>query len=124
MTDIERRPGSEQPSSERGERPRGEAGEAKGAATAESRAEASDRAAKAETAGERREAKERIADILWERPKQFVERVVARKLGPYFRRFLGKFSQLDDEAMASDALKRTRDEAAKAAGDGDSPDKK
>ena len=118
MTDIERKSGYE-PSAEREGGSHDESGGRNGEdrVSAEQRAAKTERAVKTEAAGEGREAKERIADIFWARPRQFVERVVTEKLAPYFKRFLGKFSQLDDDAMATDALKRTRDEAAKAAGD-------
>ncbi|HTM68635.1 MAG TPA: hypothetical protein VL426_05020 [Candidatus Binatia bacterium] len=113
MSDIERGPGREAPPE--GElRPEEEAAPA--AERAEAKAEHAERNARAEVSSQRRESRERIADVLWERPKQFVERVIQKNIAPYLRRFLGKFSELDDEAMASDALRKTRDAAAHEAG--------
>lgn len=113
MNDIERGPGREAPPD--GERHAREGAE-RSPAPPEERAEAAERNARAEVAAERREAKERIADVLWERPKRFVERVIEQRLAPSLRRFLAKFGSLGDEAMASDELKRTRDAARREAG--------
>lgn len=107
MSDIERGPGREAPPA--GE-PRPEETRPS-AERAEARAEASERNARAEVTAEKRESKERIADVLWAKPKRFVERVIEKNIAPYLRRFLGKFSELDDEALATDALKKTRDAA-------------
>ena len=110
MTDIERGPGRETPP-DGGPRESADAAREEGNAGAEARAEASDARARREAGAERREAKERIADVVWERPKRFVERVIEKRLGAPLRRFLGKFGSLDDEAMASRALKEARDAA-------------
>ena len=55
--------------------------------------------------------KEHVAEVFWERPKQFVERVIAKGAAPFLRRFLAHFGSLDDEAMAIADLRRVRDAA-------------
>ncbi|HTK05347.1 MAG TPA: hypothetical protein VL500_07200 [Candidatus Eisenbacteria bacterium] len=112
MNESERRPGRETPPE--GEKRPEEAAPA--AELAEMRAEAGDKGARAEVSAERRETKERVAETIWEKPRHFVERVIQKNIAPYLRRFLGKFSELDDEAMATDALKKTRDAAGREAG--------
>jgi hypothetical protein len=112
MRERERQPGLETP-------PEGEKHAKEPALVAEraeARAEAADRTSRLEVTVERRMAKERIAETLWEKPKHFVERVIQKNIAPYLRRFLGKFSELDDETMATDALKKTRDAAGREAG--------
>jgi len=111
MSEFERQPGRETP-------PDGEKRPEEGVSAverAEARAGSADRNARAEVAAERRETKERVADTIWEKPRHFVERVIQKKI-TYLRRFLGKFSELDDETMATDALKKTREDAAREAG--------
>jgi len=68
---------------------------------------------------ERESAKEKIADVLWERPKRFVEDLIGNHLVAPFRKFLSRFSSLDDETLASHELRKTRDQAAKALEEGD-----
>lgn len=81
-------------------------------AAAERRAEASERLARAEAADTARETKERVADVLWEKPAAFAERVAGTEAGAHLARFLEAFSKLDDAALATEALRRARDKAA------------
>lgn len=89
------------------------------AAAIERRTEASERLARAEAADMVKETKERIADALWEQPAAFAEYAAAQGPGGPLSRFLEAFSKLDDEALATDALRRAREAAAKASREGE-----
>ena len=89
------------------------------AAGRERRMASSERRVHEEAAGEVREAKERIADALWEKPAAFAEYASGHGLGPRLSRFLDAFAALDDETLATDALKRAREAAAKAPREGE-----
>ena len=69
---------------------------------------------RAETGRERASAVERIAEAVWERPARYVEHVIAHKLVPQLRKFVERFSSLDDDALATDELRSARAEAEKA----------
>lgn len=90
------------------------------AAAAERRAEASERLARAEAAETVKETKRRIADALWEKPAAFAERAAGTEAGARLSRFFEAFAKLGDDALATEALRRARDAAAKASGDGES----
>lgn len=78
---------------------------------------AADGRARGEAATERRTAKERIAEVLWQRPKQFVSHVLAKGMAGPLKRFLAVFGGLGDDAMLTDDLKKLRAQAQKAADD-------
>jgi hypothetical protein len=73
--------------------------------------------ARGEVAVERRATKERIAELLWQRPKQFVSHVLARGLSGPLKRFLAVFGGLGDDTMLTDDLKKLRAQAQQAADD-------
>lgn len=78
---------------------------------------AAERRVRDEVEAERRNDKERIADSLWEQPARFVERVIAKGPTTELGRFLEHFGSLEDEAAATEKLRRAR-EAARRAGQG------
>lgn len=84
--------------------------------------EAADGRARGEVAVERRVTKERIADVLWQRPKHFVGHVLAKGVTGPLKRFLAVFGGLGDDAMLTDDLKKLRAQAQKAADDAKNDD--
>lgn len=118
MGDLERKgyePPSEPASESRKETP------ADGASR-ERALDAADGRARGEVAVERRVTKERVAELLWQRPKQFVTHVLAKGLGGPLKRFLAVFGGLGDDAMLTDDLKKLRAQAQKAADDAKNDD--
>lgn len=115
------REGNDEPPREAGREtsPDAETGRAGDRAAAnEVRAESSERRTRAEAANEVREAKDRIADALWEKPAAFAEYAAGQGSGGNLSRFLEAFAALDDETLRSDKLKRARDAAAGAPREG------
>ncbi len=99
--------------------PRGPEGGDRSAA-AERRAEAAERLSRAEAADTAREAKERIADVLWEKPAAFAEYAAAGGLGGKLAGFLEAFSKLGDDVLATEKLRAAREAAAKSSREGES----
>lgn len=83
---------------------------------------AADGRTRGEVTAERRATKERIADLLWQRPKHFVSHVLAKGVTGPLKRFLAVFGGLGDDAMLTDDLKKLRAQAQKAADDAKNDD--
>lgn len=118
MGDFERK-GYEPPADRGGESSKGERADGP---SREHSLEAADGRARGEVSVERRVTKERVAELLWQRPKQFVSHVLAKGLSGPLKRFLAVFGGLGDDAMLTDDLKKLRAQAQQAADDAKNDD--
>lgn len=77
--------------------------------------------AEGEAERDRVETAEKISEAVWARPVKFVGHVISHGLVQRFRRFLKRFSDLDDDALAAKDLRETRDRARREIGEDDRP---